>query len=214
MQIQISKRSDPFFNKSIEEDMYRLRFQVFKERLGWEVPVIQDMEKDEFDECNPVYLLVKNNESSLAACWRLLPTLGPTMLNDTFPQLLHGKQMPKGENIWELSRFAVSKQSMGGFGFSALPIKMMQSIVKHADDQGITEYVTVTTVAVERMLRRLGIPCERFGEPMQIGIEKTVAFSIPMDERTHNSLFSDQTLTILDEMERRQKEQPTLKEAA
>ncbi len=38
---------------------------------------------------------------------RLLPTTGPYMLADVFPQLLRGEDPPKAEHIWEISRFAV-----------------------------------------------------------------------------------------------------------
>ena len=79
---------------------------------------------------------------------------------------------------------------------------------------GLEQYLAVTSAGFERMLVKLGVPCIRFGEPMQVGVEKTVAFTVPINDQLRQAAFGDQTLTILDEMERRQKEQPTLKEAA
>jgi N-acyl-L-homoserine lactone synthetase len=38
-------------------EMHRLRYRVFKERLGWDVQVSGDMEIDEFDALHPAYLL-------------------------------------------------------------------------------------------------------------------------------------------------------------
>ena len=72
-------------------EMHRLRYRIFKERLGWDVQVSGDMEVDEFDACLPVYLLQRNEDGHIQGCVRLLPTTGPTMLRDTFPALLDGQ---------------------------------------------------------------------------------------------------------------------------
>src|SRR5687768_18329785 len=66
--------------------MYRLRHEVFHDRLGWEVTTDNGMEHDEFDHADPVYVLAKGDEGEVLGCWRLLPTTGPNMLKDTFPQ--------------------------------------------------------------------------------------------------------------------------------
>ena len=46
-------------------EMHRLRYRVFKERLGWDVEVSGDMEIDEFDACRPAYLLQKEGEDRI-----------------------------------------------------------------------------------------------------------------------------------------------------
>jgi N-acyl-L-homoserine lactone synthetase len=88
-------------------DMHRLRYRIFKERLGWDVQVSGGMEVDEFDACRPVYLLQKDDEARVQGCVRLLPTTGPTMLRDTFSVLLDGRAVPASDVIWESSRFGV-----------------------------------------------------------------------------------------------------------
>lgn len=171
--------------------MYRLRHDVFHDRLGWEVTTDNGMEHDEFDHADPVYVLAKGDEDEVLGCWRLLPTTGPNMLRDTFPQLLHGQPAPQQPDVWELSRFAVMvpKHESSGFGFSEIPVKMMQSIVLFARHNGIKRYVTVTTVAVERLIRKQGINVSRLGAPIKIGRVLTVACSIEMDEITDFALF-------------------------
>ncbi|TAK90293.1 MAG: GNAT family N-acetyltransferase [Burkholderiaceae bacterium] len=177
-------------------EMFRLRHRVFKQRLQWEVPTVADMERDEFDNCNPVYMLARNDQRQICGCWRLLPTTGPYMLKDTFPQLLHGAPAPVDPDIWELSRFAVAKRDEGGFHVTTIPLHMIQSVFRHAFAHGIKRYVTVTTVAVERMMRHLGLRCIRMGEPVQIGIEKTVAFYIDVDAHVHQLLHLDQPISF------------------
>ena len=64
-------------------EMHRLRYRIFKERLGWDVQVSGDMEVDEFDACRPVYLLQRDDDGRVQGCVRLLSTAGPTMLRAT-----------------------------------------------------------------------------------------------------------------------------------
>jgi acyl homoserine lactone synthase len=190
-EIMVARRGDGGLNQDAVIGMFRLRHAVFHDRLGWEVTSDNGMEHDQYDECNPVYVLVKGDDSEILGCWRLLPTTGPYMLKDTFPQLLHGQPAPQQLDVWELSRFAVStaeREGMG-FGFSEVPMNMMRSSVRFAQDNGIARYVTVTSVSVERMLRKVGVNINRIGPPVRIGRVLTVACSIEIDEVTEFALF-------------------------
>src|SRR5437660_11588850 len=89
-------------------EMYRLRRRVFKDRLDWSVSVSGDLELDVYDALNPTYLvMVAPDGRDVLGCVRLLPTTGPTMLADTFPQLLGGREPPRSDRILESSRFCV-----------------------------------------------------------------------------------------------------------
>ena len=171
--------------------MHRLRFRVFRERLQWDIPAMDEQERDEYDNCNPVFVMVRNDADEVIGCCRLLPTTGPYMLKDTFPELLGQQSCPVARDVWEISRFAVDKDARSGFGFSTLPAGMIAEVVRYALKQGIKHYVFVTTVAFERMLRRMGVNCERFGAPRQIGIEKSVALWMHIDEQTINATRMD-----------------------
>jgi acyl homoserine lactone synthase len=170
-------------------NMYRLRAKVFKERMGWDVPILSGMEIDGYDALDPYYMLISGVDNKVRGCWRLLPTEGPYMLRDTFPALLHGHPVPEGTNVWELSRFAIETDGHQGFGFAELALESMREIVSFGDRMGIDSYVTVTTTAIERLLRRTGIAITRFGPPIRIGVENAVALNIDIGEQTHAALF-------------------------
>ena len=72
-----------------------------------------------------------------------------------------------------------------------MALDAMREIVNFGDRMGITHYVTVTTVAIERLLRRTGIAITRFGPPIQIGVERAVALNIDIGEQTHRALFGE-----------------------
>jgi acyl homoserine lactone synthase len=89
-------------------DMHRLRARVFKDMMGWDVKVDQDgLETDAFDLPDTVYLLALNKAGRVVGSWRMLPTTGPTMIRDLWPQFIQTLPMPSDPDVWEVSRFAV-----------------------------------------------------------------------------------------------------------
>ena len=189
--IIFAQHSDGTLNHQSAVAMYRLRHEVFHDRLGWDVTSDNGMEHDEFDQANPVYVLVRGENDEVLGCWRLLPTTGPNMLRDTFPQLMHGQPVPAQSDVWELSRFAIASDKLGSgsFGLSNTPIQMVQAAVKFAQKNGIKRYVSVTSVAIERMFRKLGVRVTRLGSPIKIGNVLTVACALEIDEITIFALF-------------------------
>jgi len=186
MQIRIAPRR-AFASKELWE-MHTLRAKVFRGRLGWEVPVLSGMEIDGYDALEPRYMLMRDGET-LRGCWRLLPTEGPYMLKDSFPQLLDGQEAPSDPHIWELSRFAIETEGAGSYGFSEMTMESIEAIIRHAHERGLSRYVTVTTTAIERMLRRAGVVTNRIGAPQAVGIETAVALYVEI-EPTWEALFA------------------------
>jgi acyl homoserine lactone synthase len=176
LQIRIAARRD-FKSKDLWE-MHTLRAKVFKDRLGWDVPVMSGMEIDGYDALEPMYMMIREPGGPLRGCWRLLPTEGPYMLKDSFAELLHGQDAPQHPRIWELSRFAIETDGNCPFGFSEITMESIAEIIAYGHHSGIDQYVTVTTTAIERMLRRAGVVTRRFGVPLQIGVEKAVALYV------------------------------------
>ncbi|HTI16709.1 MAG TPA: acyl-homoserine-lactone synthase [Trinickia sp.] len=188
MQPKITIGSQRDFDVEALAEMYRLRAKVFGERMGWEVAILSGMEIDGYDALTPHYMLVHDEDDSLCGCWRLMPTTGPYMLRDTFAQLLHGQRAPVAPDVWELSRFAMVSPDKCGFGFAELALDTMREAVKFADRMVIKNYVTVTTIAIERMLKKAGIQTRRFGPPMRIGVENAIALTIELGEQTRRAL--------------------------
>lgn len=186
-EIQIGMRCD-FPTKDLWE-MHCLRTRVFKERMGWDLPILSGMEIDGYDAIDPYYMVIRGQGGGVRGCWRLLPTQGPYMLKDTFPELLHGVPPPEDFNVWELSRFAIETNDPQGFGFAREVLNAMREITRFGDRMGIDNYVTVTTTSVERLIRRTGIAITRFGPPIQIGVENAVALKIDLGEQTRRALF-------------------------
>ena len=169
------------------DSMFRLRFEVFQEKLGWDVRCVDGMERDQFDDLADVtYIMGQGVAGGVDACWRLLPTTGPYMLKDTFPELLHGQPAPHGDHIWELSRFAVatSRTATDTAAFGPISMALMRESASFATAHGITRYVTVTTPPMERMLRQQGLHVHRMGPSLRLGVAIAVALVIEVDHQT------------------------------
>jgi len=168
-------------NAQILNNIFKLRHEVFHDRLGWEVNSNNGIETDNFDELDVVHIAMKNNDEEVIGCWRALPTTNSYMLKDVFPELGQGETLPEQDNIWEISRFAVKKHNSEDKSLiKDTTIQLIQSFYEFAKEKEIQSYVLVTTVACERILRASGVNTRRLGsgKSMQIGIEKTVALWI------------------------------------
>jgi acyl homoserine lactone synthase len=104
--------------------------------------------------------------------------------------------VPASADVGELSRFAVAtdrlpqEESAGThqIGFGDLSLALMKESVNFARAHGIARYVTVTTTAIERLLKRQGLSMHRAGPPIRIGQVMTVACFIEIDAITMNAL--------------------------
>lgn len=178
MPLQVEIASRRAFPKSTLVAMHQMRARAFRERRGWDVSVLGGMEIDGFDAIEPHYMLLRAEDGVLCGCWRLLPTDGPYMLKDVFAELLGGQPAPNDPQVWELSRFVMEGDGASGFGFSADTLQSIHEVVRFGQQHGIAQYVTVTTTAVERLLRQAGLVLRRFAPPRQVGVEMAVALAV------------------------------------
>ena len=82
--------------------MHEIRKRTFHDRLGWQVKTLRSWEIDEFDALNPLYLISIGPNDVINGSLRLLPTTGPNMLADVFPELLPDNLRIESATIWEI----------------------------------------------------------------------------------------------------------------
>jgi len=194
-QILMGRAHDAHIDTAAVTGMFELRHTVFHDRLGWDVNSDNGRERDWYDDLDPIYMIVRRQPSGVEGCWRLLPTTGSYMLRDTFPELLDGEDAPSDPRVWELSRFALQPTSAADrrqANFGDTTFNMMRQVVTYAEEHDIDAYVTVTSVALERMLRHAGIPLTRFGDgrARRVGRVLSVACWIPIDQACHDAVWS------------------------
>jgi acyl homoserine lactone synthase len=164
--------------------MHRLRAIVFGGRLAWDVSISDGVERDQYDECRPTYLLAIADAGKVAGCVRLLPASGPTMLEQTFLKLLETGSLRPHSGMVESSRFCVDTSlaaARGGGQLHPATLTMFAGIIEWSMTSGYSEIVTATDLRFERILKRAGWPMQRLGEPAPIGNTIAIAGRLPAD---------------------------------
>jgi len=168
-----------FFPREMDA-MFRNRAEVFSERLGWDVVVKGGYERDRFDDLNPVYLVsVDPVTERYWGSLRLLPTTGPNMLRDVFPQLLEEGEVVESATIWESSRICVSavegQPGRARNGVNYVLNELIAGIGEVALMGGLTQIVSVFDARIYRVLKAVGCQPDIIGRPQRIG--ETMAYA-------------------------------------
>jgi acyl homoserine lactone synthase len=174
-------------HQDLLKQMHQLRANVFGGRLEWDITVMDGGERDQYDDLNPTYILATFGGNSVVGCARLLPAVGPTMLERTFPQLLGGGSLNATRAMIESSRFCVDTTSLAGRGGGQLhlaTLTMFAGIIEWSMANGYDRIVTATDLRFERILNRAGWPMARLGEPVAIGNTVAVAGALPADQKS------------------------------
>lgn len=160
------------------DSMYRLRHAVFSERLNWTSLNPDGREHDLYDRLNPVYLICRDDTGRAIGCWRLLPTVGPYMLKDIFPHLLHGVSAPEQGDCWEISRFAIDPEMRDYVSLGAINSvvgHMLVELFDFAERYGIARIVAASDIRFDRILKRAGLQTRHFGPPVRMENSLAVA---------------------------------------
>lgn len=176
-------------------EMFRLRHRAFRERLDWEVESKDGIERDRFDDLDPIYLLYINEAGHVQGSARLLSTTGPYMLRDVFAQVLGGEEAPCDPGVWESSRFAAEVQHADGQGIAALSritSMLLCGEFELAFVNGFHGIVSVYDVRMERVLQRAKLyeHGHRIGREVRIGKTRTLAGYFDVSERMVTTLRS------------------------
>lgn len=139
----------------LARSMFRDRAAQFSTRLGWDVSVdARGFELDQYDRENPAYVIWQEGEGSHGGSLRLLPTTGPTMVNDHFTDLSGGGTI-QSPLIWEATRFCLSPKAKCPARVSAA---LMLGAAEMGRAFGLNHAVGVFDAPMLRVYRALGWP--------------------------------------------------------
>lgn len=174
-------------HENLLRQMHQLRGAVFGDRLEWDVAITEAGERDQYDDLNPTYVLATFGGSKVVGCARLLPAVGPTMLERTFPQLLATGALSATTAMVESSRFCVDTTLQMGRARGQLhlaTLTMFAGIIEWSMATGYDAIVTATDLRFERILNRAGWPMTRLGQPIEIGNTVALAGRLPADRKS------------------------------
>ena len=184
--MQIVTGTSASLNPGLLTGLGRYRHRVFVERLGWQLRSANELEFDQFDRDDTIYVVALDDAGEIVGTARLLPTTQPYLLGDVFPELLDGQPAPRTPDVWELSRFAsmdFSAQTSSALAQCSSPIAigLMHASIACARAHGAARLVSVSPLGVERLFSRAGFRWSRAGRPMQADKGYIVAGYIAFD---------------------------------
>ena len=160
------------FSRELDE-MFRNRAYTFQARLGWQVEVENGLERDNFDDANPLYLVsVDPKTNEYQGSLRLLQTVGPNMLRDVFPCLLHPGDIVESATIWESSRICAKfmlGDNRNAAGANRVFGELLCGIGEVSMLAGLTQIVSVFDARIYQLLRSAGCNISIIGKPQRIG---------------------------------------------
>jgi acyl homoserine lactone synthase len=147
---------------------HRLRYQLFVERQGWDIPSYRGMEHDEFDTPAAQYLLWLDDQDHTRGVARLLPTTRPYMVMKLWPDLIPG-ELPESDRVWEATRFGVDHKLHAATRRRAIP-EFLCAMQEFGIAHGIRRYLVVMS---KRLLKcvvvRAGWPVTVLGPELPLG---------------------------------------------
>lgn len=156
--IHIIRGTSSWMEPILTATMHSDRKRQFRDRLGWPVQIDQKgYERDEYDDENPLYVIVSTADGRHAGSLRLLPTTGKTMLNDHFSGTVGDKEI-RDPRVWECTRFCLSPQQD--------PKVALALLVTTARLMQLARLKSLVAIFDEKMLRlyrRMGIEPEVLG---------------------------------------------------
>jgi len=145
---------------TLKNTMFRDRATQFSDRLKWDVTVDENgHERDEYDGCDPMYLIWRRQNGTHGGSMRLMPTTGPCMVNDHFSHLA-GAEI-RSPFIWECTRFCLSPDL--GAQTARISAAIMLAVVEAGLKFHLKHAVGVFDPRVSRLYRSLNCCPEVIG---------------------------------------------------
>lgn len=156
-------------------DFLRLRKKIFVDEMKWDIPHNETIEMDQYDTPVAHYSLVMQDGVVVGGA-RAMPTTASWgdhtyMLRDAYsgklphiPAHVMSVEIASPE-VWECTRLVISDALTTQRDRSECLRLIVDGLVETAIDQGATELICLSSLALMRALRQLGYDATRLGEP-------------------------------------------------
>jgi acyl-homoserine lactone synthase len=160
--------------------MHQQRRALFVDALGWRgLSVTDGEERDAYDTAAATYILAIDVTGAVRGSLRLLPTTGPHMLADVFPDFVIGPP-PRGPDIMEWTRHAPGLPDWPPAVNEAARIALHLGVLEYAAAHGVVAFTAIMETWLARRARLMGWSCEPLGPPRSYGEGEAVAVLNPV----------------------------------
>jgi N-acyl-L-homoserine lactone synthetase len=163
--IKIVQANDLYRRPVLAASMFKDRAAQFHDRLQWEAIKLDDMglEFDQYDELNPTYVIIEDEDGQHCGSGRLMPTTGRTMIKEHFSHLTGGVDICS-PLIWEVTRLCVSPRIGAGSPIARrAPAALFYAGFDLALKAGVEFFVAVYFSHMTRVWKAIGAGPEVLG---------------------------------------------------
>jgi acyl homoserine lactone synthase len=167
--IKVVHAADLYRRPLAAASMFRDRAAQFHDRLGWDAVSLDDhgLEFDSYDDLNPVYVIIEDEDGQHCGSGRLLPTTGRTMTADHFSDLMGGVPL-SSPLIWEVTRLCITRRlAPGNPMVRRAPAALFYAGFDMALRAGVEFFVAVYFAHMQKVWKLIG------AEPEVLGVRDT-----------------------------------------
>lgn len=176
--IRLVDRTNRHRFSDLLDRLSRFRHDVFVRERGWtEFDRHGVYEADQFDNDDAAYVIATDETDAVVGCCRMYPTQLPHMLSEVFPFLVQGS-VPRRRDLYELTRFGVSKHRRGTSTYSELLAGFQEYCLEH----GATGATSVIRTFRMPLLQAAGMSITPLGLPQNYQDEQLVAVTFEASE--------------------------------
>lgn len=156
--------------EDVMDDYFHARHQIYIDERKWtELAKPDGREIDQFDGPTTVYIIALEGRRAVGS-QRMVPTCGPTLMGDVFPQLAAGRGLIRHPDAFELSRMFVVRDRRGDAAKPGIESLVMAGTMEYGLAEGIRQFtIVMETWWISRFLnmgwkvRPLGLPVDIAG---------------------------------------------------
>ena len=185
MAILITKQNLSRHGETLEK-VYRFRHRFFVHHKKWTALTKPDeREIDEFDTPEAVHIVGLDESGDVSTYTRLLPTTGPHLLSDVYPEILQGNSAPAAPDIWEWTRAAINPfKRDSGKGASLIKGEFYAAVIETCLYLGIRALLVEAHPGLVTSAIEVGFHTRPLALPTEYRDEPVVPFFCEITERT------------------------------
>jgi acyl-homoserine lactone synthase len=189
VEVHVIRRDNRHLYTDILEGYFRLRHQIYVVERKWmDLDRPNKREIDQFDRDDAVYLLGLEGRNIVAGM-RLVPTIGPTLLSELFPQLaLNGPV--RRHDVFELSRIFVVRSRRGEHAGPRAEAVIQAAAMEYGLSIGLSAFTIVLESWWLPRLLDQGWQARPLGLPVEINSMSTVAVIVDINDRAWTEICS------------------------
>ncbi|UQE03621.1 acyl-homoserine-lactone synthase [Bradyrhizobium japonicum] len=146
----------------LADSLFRLRYALFVQELGWSLPADSGRERDQFDTGDAVYCGLFH-DGQMVGCFRAIGCERPYLAQTLFSHMATRRPYPAGADHVEISRFGVLA------AHRQASTALYSLLMRFAKARNAVALVALAELPHERLLNRIGLPTLRYGDAQVVG---------------------------------------------